>query len=158
MINDVLDESIRMRCVFREQLTFLISVDNPPCDARFAMAKAALDAGVSILGRRSACSTPAWMVSAPTCNTTLGAPVPLFQGDTLHNMPALFSRAWAIVVRAGSGRLQRRAGDGLSSQRAVRLRHQQQSRPAGRQSHCGLPGDEIERHIRDFIAQVSAAG
>jgi len=26
------------------------------------------------------------------------------------------------------------------------------------QSHCGLPGDEIERHIRDFIAQVSAAG
>jgi hypothetical protein len=26
------------------------------------------------------------------------------------------------------------------------------------QSHCGLPSDEIERHIRDFIAQVSAAG
>jgi hypothetical protein len=82
--------------------------------------------------RRSACSTPASMVSAPTCNTTPGAPVPLFQGNTLHNMPALFSRAWAIVVRAGSGRLQRRAGDGLSSQRAVRLRHQRQSRPAGR--------------------------
>ena len=26
------------------------------------------------------------------------------------------------------------------------------------QSRYGLPGDEIERHIRDFIAQVSAAG
>ena len=29
MINDVLDKSIRVRCVFREQLTFLISVDTP---------------------------------------------------------------------------------------------------------------------------------
>jgi 3-hexulose-6-phosphate synthase len=25
-------------------------------------------------------------------------------------------------------------------------------------SRYGLPGDEIERHIRDFIEQVSAAG
>jgi hypothetical protein len=66
MINDVLDESIRVRCVFREQLAFLISVDTPHVTQELLVAKAALDAGVSILGRRSACSTPVWMASAPT--------------------------------------------------------------------------------------------
>jgi hypothetical protein len=44
MINDVLDESIRVRCVFREQLTFLISVDTPHVAQGLLVAKAALDA------------------------------------------------------------------------------------------------------------------
>jgi hypothetical protein len=43
------------------------------------------------------------------------------------------------------------------ARRAARLRHQRQSRPARRHVALRLPGDQIKRHIRDFIDQVSAA-
>ena len=62
-------------------------------------------------------------------------------------------------IRTGGGRPQRRAGRRPGPQRAARLRHQRQSRACRTPSRAMVcPGDEIERHIRDFIDQVSAAG
>ena len=49
MINDVTSESACVRRLFREQFTFQISVDTPHVSQGLAVAKAALEAGVTII-------------------------------------------------------------------------------------------------------------
>ncbi len=110
--------------------------------------------------QRSACSTPAWTASAFTCSTTPGGPTPaLFQGGYLHDV------ACAVFESVGASASVQVVG-GLSVEQAIALARKglrafvisgNLGLPDAK-SRYGLPGDEIERHIRDFIDQVSAAG
>ena len=83
----------------------------------------------------------------------------LFQGSTLHDV------ACAVFESVGD-RASVQVVGGLSAEQAVALARKglrafvisgNLGLPDAK-SRYGLPGDEIERHIRDFIDQVSAAG
>jgi 3-hexulose-6-phosphate synthase len=83
----------------------------------------------------------------------------LFRGSYLHDVAA------AVFQRVG-GRASVQVVGGLSAEQAVALARKglrafvisgNLGLPDA-QSRYGLPDDEIERHIRDFIAEVSAAG
>ena len=112
------------------------------------------------LRRRSACSTPAWMALAFTFNTTPDGPIPpCFRAAICMTWRPRFSTAWAQAhpcrwwAASAPRRLRALARKGLrafviSGNLGV----------ADAKSRYGLPGAEIERHIRDFIGQVSAAG
>ena len=93
------------------------------------------------------------------------------QYDAREADPALFESGYlnevacAVFERVGA-RASVQAVGGLSVERAVALARRglrafvisgNLGLPDGK-SRYGLPGDEIERHIRDFIDQVSAAG
>jgi 3-hexulose-6-phosphate synthase len=83
----------------------------------------------------------------------------LFQGSGLHDV------ACAVFESVGD-RASVQVVGGLSAAQAVALARKGLRAfvisgnlgLADAQSRYGLPADEIERHIRDFIDQVSAAG
>jgi 3-hexulose-6-phosphate synthase len=83
----------------------------------------------------------------------------LFQGSYLHDV------ARAVFERVGD-RASVQVVGGLSAEQAVALARKGLRAfvisgnlgVADAKSRYDLPGDEIERHIRDFIGQVSAIG
>ena len=184
MVNDAAAESNRVLRLFRERFSFQISVDTAYVQQGLAVAEAALAAGVTIVelgtpllkyeGVRNVVPIfrqrfPKALLLADMKNVdgvgihlqydARRADPALFQGGTLHDV------ACAVFESVGD-RASVQVVGGLSAEQALALARKglrafvisdNLGLPDAK-SRYSLPGDEIERHIRDFIDQVSAAG